>query len=278
MSLLVQKDHDIALPQHNNNNNNYYYYYYYNNTTIIVMCTYSRTIYNCNHVIWGRRVKVCTIAEDFQQGILPQDCAFRKPHGLKSTKLARRCDKCVRLDERLLVARRKLKESQEEFGKRWIEPRRKSEEEGGSDGLKEEREYVGGGEEGWIYSEDGEIRTSKGGDVSHAAESIQEEISSSSILEEGSQLREGSVSRAHTRSSLEESQSTDFTSDAGSFLSIDDSEYSLTGDSNASPSASSTTSPSSSEAAETSHTTPGNTPRMLETTAPYLLRSNKSTK
>ena len=206
------------------------------------MCTYARTMFDCNHVVWARRVKVCTIAEDFQQGILPQDCAFKKPHGLKSTKLARRCDKCIRLDERLSVARRKLDESREEFGKRWTEPcgrRSEDDDEKNSDGVKEGKE--GGDrkeEEGWIYSENGKIKTSRC-QAPEGTQSIQEEheasnekdgaSSSSSIPQGEPEDQEGSISTAHTRSSFGESQITDFTSDTGSLLSTNDSEYLIAG-------------------------------------------------
>ncbi|KND90100.1 hypothetical protein TOPH_05192 [Tolypocladium ophioglossoides CBS 100239] len=83
------------------------------------MCTYTRTVFECKHHLWGRRLKLCTIGEDFRAGELPSDCAFRKPHGLHSRRIPRRCDKCRALDCKVALVRAKLEDCQAAFRERW---------------------------------------------------------------------------------------------------------------------------------------------------------------
>lgn len=83
------------------------------------MCTYARTVFECRHQYWGRRLKLCTIGDDFNAGRLPRDCAAHKPHGLHSRRVARRCDKCRLLDHKIILMRAKLTECLEAFRSRW---------------------------------------------------------------------------------------------------------------------------------------------------------------
>ncbi|PNY23733.1 Uncharacterized protein TCAP_06341 [Tolypocladium capitatum] len=83
------------------------------------MCTYARTVFECKHHLWGRRLKLCTIGEDFGAGELPSDCAFRKPHGLHSRRIPRRCDKCRALDHKVALVRAKLEACRAAFRERW---------------------------------------------------------------------------------------------------------------------------------------------------------------
>ncbi|POR31302.1 Uncharacterized protein TPAR_08504 [Tolypocladium paradoxum] len=83
------------------------------------MCTYARTVFECKHHLWGRRLKLCTIGEDFRAGELASDCAYRKPHGLHSRRVPRRCDKCRALDGKVVLVRAKLEECQAALRERW---------------------------------------------------------------------------------------------------------------------------------------------------------------
>lgn len=70
-------------------------------STPFTMCTYACTVFECKHSHWLRRVKRCAIGVDFEAGRLPFDCAIRRPHGLHSRKLPRKCTKCQVLHEKL---------------------------------------------------------------------------------------------------------------------------------------------------------------------------------
>ena len=83
------------------------------------MCTYVRAVYACKHEVWGRRIKGCTIAEAFQSGKLPADCAYHKSHGLKSTVIPRRCGRCERLDKSLERMKLKVQDCRAAFEKKW---------------------------------------------------------------------------------------------------------------------------------------------------------------
>lgn len=83
------------------------------------MCTYARTIFDCKHQIWGRRAKLCTIGEDFLNGDLPRDCAYRKPHGLQSRKLHGKCERCLKLDEVVAALHKKLEQCRRTFEETW---------------------------------------------------------------------------------------------------------------------------------------------------------------
>jgi hypothetical protein len=229
------------------------------------MCTYARTIFSCSHVYWGRRLKTCTIAEDFQQGLLSEDCALRKPHGLKSTRLARRCDKCVRLDERLSVARRTLEDSRGVFEKKWSGAADVGKGEQG-DGSPEKHEHYGdsvtkkheehkdgsaereGGaqvtdrkdeaeaESGWIYSENSEIKTRRVEEPkdnrAFPEEQPEDDRKAFPTEEREPQGAEESRLRTHAGSNniggLDVSASPP--SDAGSSAAAEDREYLVTGD------------------------------------------------
>jgi hypothetical protein len=65
------------------------------------MCTHIRTVFRCNHEVWGRRVKVCRVARDFKEGKASQGCRNRRPHGLVSRRLQGKCEKCRDLDNTL---------------------------------------------------------------------------------------------------------------------------------------------------------------------------------
>ncbi|PHH86857.1 hypothetical protein CDD83_9649 [Cordyceps sp. RAO-2017] len=83
------------------------------------MCTYARTIFECKHDAWGRRLKLCSLAEDYGAGSGPGDCAARKPHGLHSRRVPRQCDKCRELDRKRSLLRAKLDECREMLRRRW---------------------------------------------------------------------------------------------------------------------------------------------------------------
>ncbi|KAL3961965.1 hypothetical protein ACCO45_003488 [Purpureocillium lilacinum] len=83
------------------------------------MCTYARTVFECAHQTWGRRLKLCTIGEDFRDGYLPSDCCLRRPHGLQSRRVPSRCDRCRSLDGKVALLRAKLDECRAQFLKRW---------------------------------------------------------------------------------------------------------------------------------------------------------------
>lgn len=74
------------------------------------MCTYARTVFECRHQAWGRRLKLCAVAENHLGGDLGSDCALRKPHGLHSRRIARQCGKCSELDRKRGLLRAKLDE------------------------------------------------------------------------------------------------------------------------------------------------------------------------
>ncbi|KFH43595.1 hypothetical protein ACRE_056340 [Hapsidospora chrysogenum ATCC 11550] len=229
------------------------------------MCTYARTIFSCSHVYWGRRLKTCTIAEDFQQGLLSEDCALRKPHGLKSTRLVRRCEKCARLDERLSVARRKLEDSRGVFEKKWSGAAEVGTERQGDDGSLEKHEDYGdsivekneehndgsavtkGGaqvtnrkdgaeaESGWIYSEDGEIKTRRVAEPKEnrafPEEQPEKHEKTCLTVERETQGAEESLLQTHAESNniggLGVSAS--LPSDTGSSVAAEDREYLVTG-------------------------------------------------
>ncbi|KYK55516.1 hypothetical protein DCS_07479 [Drechmeria coniospora] len=88
------------------------------------MCTYARTVFECMHQAWGRRLKLCAVGDDFRAGRLPRDCAHRKPHGLQSRRVSRPCDRCRLLDHKVRLVRSKLAECHEAFGKKWPDYRR----------------------------------------------------------------------------------------------------------------------------------------------------------
>lgn len=83
------------------------------------MCIYARTVFECKHHLWGRRLKLCAIGEAFRAGELPGDCALRSPHGLHSRRVTRRCDKCRALDRKVALTRAKLEECRAAFRERW---------------------------------------------------------------------------------------------------------------------------------------------------------------
>lgn len=109
------------------------------------MCTYARTIFECNHEVWGARVKRCALLTVDQgqttpphspasnstpsspgtpsttlTGACPQAfCKFKMPHGLQSRKLNRKCDNCQKLDDTRRKVLDKLCECREAFTKRW---------------------------------------------------------------------------------------------------------------------------------------------------------------
>lgn len=72
------------------------------------MCTYARTVYGCDHQAWGRKTKPCTIGQDYLDGVVPSDCAYRKPHGLRSVRVAGPCDRCRQMETKLRETRVKL--------------------------------------------------------------------------------------------------------------------------------------------------------------------------
>lgn len=227
------------------------------------MCTYARAIFSCGHVYWGRRLKTCTVAEDFQQGLLSEDCALRKPHGLKSTRLAPRCDKCARLDERLSVARRKFEDSRGVFEEKWSGAAEVGKEEQG-DGSPEKHEDYGDSvvekheehndgpaerkgdahvtdrkgraeaESGWIYSEDGEIKTHRVEEPKEnrafPGEQPEEDGKASPTEEREPQGAGESRLRTHAESNiggLDVSASPPY--DTGSLVAAEDREYLVTG-------------------------------------------------
>ncbi|RDA93108.1 hypothetical protein CP533_4109 [Ophiocordyceps camponoti-saundersi (nom. inval.)] len=77
------------------------------------MCTYARTVFQCQHQAWGRLLKLCRVAEEQQAGSLPGSCALRMPHGLHSRRVPRQCDKCSDLDRKRSLLRAKLDECHE---------------------------------------------------------------------------------------------------------------------------------------------------------------------
>lgn len=120
------------------------------------MCTYSRTVYECGHETWGRRLKSCTIGEDHAKGVLRHDCVLRTPHGLHTKRLARQCDKCVRLDQKLSLVRDRLRSCRAEFDQRWptAKPATKAVAKAPAVPFwRDDKDYVG-----WIYSDNGVIR------------------------------------------------------------------------------------------------------------------------
>lgn len=83
------------------------------------MCTYARTVFECKHHVWGRRLKLCPAGDDFRVGDLPTDCCLRRPHGLHSRRVPGRCSKCRSLDAKLALLRVKLDECRRAFITRW---------------------------------------------------------------------------------------------------------------------------------------------------------------
>ncbi|RCI15585.1 hypothetical protein L249_3350 [Ophiocordyceps polyrhachis-furcata BCC 54312] len=77
------------------------------------MCTYARTVFQCQHQAWGRLLKLCPVAREQQAGSLPGSCALRMPHGLHSRRVPRQCDKCSDLDRKRSLLRAKLDECRE---------------------------------------------------------------------------------------------------------------------------------------------------------------------
>ncbi|KFA72955.1 hypothetical protein S40288_05067 [Stachybotrys chartarum IBT 40288] len=77
------------------------------------MCTYPRTVFVCHHEVWGKRLIVCPIGEAYNRGALSQDCRLRRPHGLQTRKLIRKCDRCIEVDEALAAAKVKIQECHE---------------------------------------------------------------------------------------------------------------------------------------------------------------------
>lgn len=222
---------------------------------------------------------MCTIGEDFQQGILLGDCVFKKPHGLKSTKLARKCDKCIRMDSRLSVARNKLDESREQFERRWAEsygypfiPNEDAKStEDGAEAVQEGMKETCLGEKGWIYSEKGEIKSSKG-EVSNEVQPFQENIKASdekeetSIIQDDPQLEELSVPQTHTGDNRGDYEAINLLFDLGSFVSVNYGEY-LTAGSADCPHATALSPSSPNTVAETHQTTiktPAKEDRALE--------------
>ncbi|XP_044724863.1 uncharacterized protein HRG_02759 [Hirsutella rhossiliensis] len=85
------------------------------------MCTYARTVFECKHHAWGRRLKLCAVAESHRAGDLPSGCALRKPHGLHSRRVPRQCHKCSELDRKRSLLRAKLDECREMFHRQYPE-------------------------------------------------------------------------------------------------------------------------------------------------------------
>lgn len=83
------------------------------------MCTYARTVFECRHQAWGRRLKLCAAGEDHRTGDAGSDCALRKPHGLHSRRVPRQCDKCSELDRKRSLLRAKLDECREMFRRQY---------------------------------------------------------------------------------------------------------------------------------------------------------------
>ncbi|KAF4581194.1 hypothetical protein GQ602_007331 [Ophiocordyceps camponoti-floridani] len=78
------------------------------------MCTYARTVFQCQHQTWGRLLKRCPVAQEQQSGSLPgSECGLRIPHGLHSRRVPRQCDKCSDLDRKRSLLRAKLDECRE---------------------------------------------------------------------------------------------------------------------------------------------------------------------
>lgn len=134
------------------------------------MCTYARTFFECKHEAWGRKVKPCTIGEDYQRGSLPHNCSLRKPHVLHSRKLHKRCEKCVRLDGMTKRVRAKLEECREalrrkapEYGEKSVKEELygegKVETDAGNTEGNEEPTREESSIDGWVYGEEGRIKT-----------------------------------------------------------------------------------------------------------------------
>ena len=83
------------------------------------MCFYARTIFDCQHEIWGRRIKPCAAAESFNDGTRLNTCTVKTPHGLHTIKLTRKCDNCTQLIGKLSVAREKLAGCRKRFETKW---------------------------------------------------------------------------------------------------------------------------------------------------------------
>ncbi|PHH67250.1 hypothetical protein CDD81_3019 [Ophiocordyceps australis] len=75
------------------------------------MCVYARTIFECRHQQWGRRVKLCPDAQ------ASRPCGVRQPHGLQSRRVTRLCYKCHGLHVKCALARSKLEECRAAFNK-----------------------------------------------------------------------------------------------------------------------------------------------------------------
>jgi hypothetical protein len=76
------------------------------------MCVYGRAIFDCGHELWGRRIRLCTVAEEHSDGEIPNTCCLRVAHGLQSRKLSRKCDRCHKLEVKLAFIRNRLAECQ----------------------------------------------------------------------------------------------------------------------------------------------------------------------
>ncbi|KAH6898843.1 hypothetical protein B0T10DRAFT_543761 [Thelonectria olida] len=104
------------------------------------MCIHIRTVFRCNHEVWGRRVKACRVAQDFKRGKVSQGCRNRKPHGLLSRRLQGKCEKCRDLDytlDKIKVGIAECKAALRE--KRWVDEGEEEEAEVEED---EEMEFI----------------------------------------------------------------------------------------------------------------------------------------
>lgn len=74
------------------------------------MCTYARTVFICNHYIWGSCLKQCTRAKKHEAGKVSSPCKLRMPHGIKSRKVDNKCGTCRKMDESVTYVKEKLAE------------------------------------------------------------------------------------------------------------------------------------------------------------------------
>ena len=72
------------------------------------MCTYNRTLFNCNHYSWGSRVQTCPREDKHVAGKLDKPCHLRISYAVFTRKVAIKCVKCQENDKQLAIIKEKL--------------------------------------------------------------------------------------------------------------------------------------------------------------------------